>query len=55
MASQNGNGEINMTWLWIILAFLFGGFFAVIMFSCFVISGQDKRHEKLNTDKADKQ
>ena len=55
MASQNGNGEINLTWLWIILAFIFGGFFAIIVFSCLIVAGDDKRCEKLNTDEADKQ
>ena len=55
MASQNGNGEINMTWLWIILAFMFGGFFAIMVFSCLIVAGDDKRYEKLNTDEDDKQ
>ena len=55
MASKNGNGEIKMTWLWIILAFMLGGFFAMIVFSCLIVAGDDKRCENLNTDKADKQ
>ncbi len=43
-----------MTWLWIILAFIAGGFFGVVMMCCFIVAGQeDERLEKLNTDKAD--
>lgn len=44
-----------MTWLWIILAFMFGGLFAFIVFSCLIVAGEDKRCEKLNIDEADKQ
>ena len=54
MASQNGNGEINMTWLWIILAFIAGGAFGVVMMCCFIVASQeDERLEKLDTDNAE--
>ena len=54
MASQVRNGEINMTWLWIILAFVGGTVFGVVMMCCFIIAGQEERSlEKLNTDNAD--
>ena len=54
MASQIRNGEINMTWLWIILAFVGGTVFGVVMMCCFIVAGQEERSlEKLNTDNAD--
>lgn len=54
MASQVRNGEINMTWLWIILAFVGGTVFGVVMMCCFIVAGQEERSlEKLNTDNAD--
>ena len=54
MASKARNGEINMTWLWIILSFITGGIFGVVMMCCFIVaSEEDKRLEKLNTDKAE--
>ena len=43
-----------MTWLWILLAFIAGGLFGVVMMSCFIVaSEEDNRLEKLNTDNAD--
>lgn len=56
MASQKtaGTGEIKMMWLWIILSFIAGGLFGVIMMCCFIVaSEEDDRLEKLNTDNAD--
>ncbi len=54
MASQIRNGEINMTWLWIILAFIAGGTFGVVMMCCFIVASQeDERLEKLDTDNAE--
>ena len=54
MASQIRNGEINMIWLWITLAFFAGTVFGVVMMCCFIIAGQEERNlEKLNTDNAD--
>ena len=54
MASQVRNGEINMTWLWIILAFVGGSVFGVATMCCFIIAGKEERSlEKLNTDNAD--
>ena len=54
MASQIRNGEINMTWLWSILAFVGGTVFGVVMMCCFIVAGQEERSlEKLNTDNAD--
>ena len=43
-----------MTWLWIILAFVGGTVFGVVMMCCFIVAGQEERSlEKLNTDNAD--
>ena len=43
-----------MTWLWIILAFIAGGAFGVVMMCCFIVASQEERNlEKLNTDNAD--
>ena len=43
-----------MTWLWVLLAFIAGGTFGVVMMCCFIVaSEEDKRLEKLNTDDAD--
>lgn len=43
-----------MMWLWIILSFIAGGLFGVVMMSCFIVaSEEDDRLEKLNTDNAD--
>ena len=54
MASKARNGEINMTWLWITLAFFAGTVFGVVMMCCFFMASQEERSlEKLNTDKAD--
>ena len=54
MASQIRNGEINMTWLWIVLSFIGGTVFGVVMMCCFIIAGQEERSlEKLNTNNAD--
>ena len=54
MASKARNGEINMTWLWITLAFFAGTVFGVVMMCCFFMASQEGRSlEKLNTDKAD--
>ena len=54
MASQIRNGEINMTWLWITLAFFAGTIFGVAIMCCFIVAGQEEqRLEKLNTDNAD--
>lgn len=54
MASQIRNGEINMTWLWIILAFVGGSIFGVATMCCFIVASQeDERLEKLDTDNAE--
>lgn len=55
MASQIRNGEINMTWLWIILAFIAGGTFGVVMMCCFIAASQEDEYdeEKLDTDNAE--
>ena len=37
MASQIRNGEINMIWLWITLAFFAGTVFGVVMMCCFTL------------------
>ena len=43
-----------MTWLWIILAFIAGGLFGVIIMCCFVVAGDaDRRLEKLDTENND--
>ena len=43
-----------MTWLWIILAFIAGGAFGVVMMCCFIVASQeDERLEILDTDNAE--
>lgn len=43
-----------MTWLWVLLAFIAGGTFGVVMMCCFIVaSEEDKRLEKLNIQDAD--
>lgn len=42
-----------MMWLWIILAFMAGGLFGIIMMSCFIVAKEaDARVAKLNNDEA---
>ena len=42
-----------MTWLWIILAFIAGGAFGVVMMCCFIVASQeDERLEKGSTGKS---
>ena len=44
-----------MTWLWIILAFIAGGTFGVVMMCCFIAASQEDEYdeEKLDTDNAE--
>ena len=45
---------MNVTWLWMILAFIAGTIFGIGTICCCIVAGQEDRQlEKLNKDNAD--